>query len=58
MTLPDKMRACVLNKVDVNTRSGWYSKAVTQATTGNGFDRVEDEDLDATRIGVRVICGN
>ena len=37
-----KVGACGLNNTDVNTRSGWYSKAVTQETTGAGFD-VEDQ---------------
>ncbi len=36
--------ACGLNNTDVNTRSGWYSKAVIDATTGGGFDDVNDED--------------
>ena len=30
-----KVKACGLNNTDVNTRSGWYSKAVTEATTGD-----------------------
>ncbi|MEM9523295.1 MAG: alcohol dehydrogenase family protein [Pseudomonadota bacterium] len=29
------VRACGLNNTDVNTRSGWYSKAVSGATTGS-----------------------
>jgi len=29
-----KVAACGLNNTDVNTRSGWYSKVVTEATTG------------------------
>jgi NADPH:quinone reductase-like Zn-dependent oxidoreductase len=29
-----KVAACGLNNTDVNTRSGWYSKAVSEATTG------------------------
>jgi Zn-dependent alcohol dehydrogenase len=29
-----KVGACGLNNTDVNTRTGWYSKAVTEATTG------------------------
>lgn len=33
-----KVAACGLNNTDVNTRSGWYSKAVTERTTGEGFD--------------------
>ncbi|MCV6595213.1 MAG: alcohol dehydrogenase family protein [Silicimonas sp.] len=37
-----KVGACGLNNTDVNTRSGWYSKAVTERTTGEGFD-VEGE---------------
>lgn len=38
------VRACGLNNTDVNTRSGWYSKAVTEATTGGAFADVNDED--------------
>ena len=33
-----KVGACGLNNTDVNTRSGWYSKVVTENTTGAGFD--------------------
>ncbi|MEM6385174.1 MAG: alcohol dehydrogenase family protein [Pseudomonadota bacterium] len=39
-----RVRACGLNNTDVNTRSGWYSKAVTEATTGGSFNDVNDED--------------
>ncbi len=39
-----KVAACGLNNTDVNTRSGWYSKAVTDATTGGSFTDVNDED--------------
>ena len=39
-----KVAACGLNNTDVNTRSGWYSKAVTEGTTGAGHDRVDEED--------------
>ncbi|WP_419907049.1 alcohol dehydrogenase family protein [Hoeflea sp.] len=39
-----KVHACGLNNTDVNTRTGWYSKAVTEATTGGGFDEVGEED--------------
>lgn len=39
-----KVHACGLNNTDVNTRSGWYSKAVTEATTGGAFNEVFDED--------------
>ncbi|MEM6462198.1 MAG: alcohol dehydrogenase family protein [Pseudomonadota bacterium] len=39
-----KVHACGLNNTDVNTRTGWYSKAVKQATTGSGFDAIDEED--------------
>ena len=39
-----KVGACGLNNTDVNTRSAWYSKGVTDATTGGEFDGAEDED--------------
>ncbi len=36
--------ACGLNNTDVNTRSGWYSKTVTDATTGGAFAEVGEDD--------------
>jgi len=39
-----KVAACGLNNTDVNTRSGWYSKAVSEATTGGAYDTVSDDD--------------
>ncbi|MEO1139266.1 MAG: alcohol dehydrogenase family protein [Pseudomonadota bacterium] len=39
-----KVGACGLNNTDVNTRSGWYSKAVDEATTGGVFEEVDEED--------------
>lgn len=39
-----KVKACGLNNTDVNTRSGWYSKAVSEATSGEGYDTVNSED--------------
>ena len=39
-----KVGACGLNNTDVNTRSGWYSKAVSEATTGDAYQEVNDED--------------
>ncbi|MEL6750980.1 MAG: alcohol dehydrogenase family protein [Pseudomonadota bacterium] len=39
-----RVGACGLNNTDVNTRSGWYSKTVTSATTGDGFDTVGHDD--------------
>ena len=39
-----KVHACGLNNTDVNTRSGWYSKAVTEATTGGALSSASDDD--------------
>ncbi len=39
-----KVEACGLNNTDVNTRSGWYSKSVTEATTGGTYSKVGDDD--------------
>ena len=39
-----KVLACGLNNTDVNTRSGWYSKGNTEATTGGVLDGAEDDD--------------
>jgi len=39
-----KVAACGLNNTDVNTRSGWYSKAVTEATTGGEYKEINDSD--------------
>ncbi len=39
-----KVGACGLNNTDVNTRSGWYSKTVTEATSGGGYEEVGTED--------------
>jgi NADPH:quinone reductase-like Zn-dependent oxidoreductase len=39
-----KVGACGLNNTDVNTRIGWYSKAVQGATSGDGYAAVDAED--------------
>ena len=39
-----RVGACGLNNTDVNTRTGWYSKAVTEATAGAGYAKVDEED--------------
>ncbi|MEM8629610.1 MAG: alcohol dehydrogenase family protein [Pseudomonadota bacterium] len=39
-----KVGACGLNNTDVNTRTGWYSKGVTEGTTGSSLDGASDED--------------
>ena len=56
--------ACGLNNTDVNTRSGWYSKAVSEATTGGAFETVDDKDptwggapISFPRIQGADVCG-
>ena len=39
-----RVGACGLNNTDVNTRSGWYSKTVSDATTGGAYEEVGEED--------------
>jgi len=39
-----RVAACGLNNTDVNTRSGWYSKGVSEGTTGGAYDDVGEED--------------
>ncbi|WP_415920135.1 alcohol dehydrogenase family protein [Tateyamaria sp. SN6-1] len=39
-----RVGACGLNNTDVNTRAGWYSKAVTDATTSDGHTAVDADD--------------
>ncbi|MEM7283184.1 MAG: alcohol dehydrogenase family protein [Pseudomonadota bacterium] len=39
-----KIGACGLNNTDVNTRTAWYSKGVSDATTGEAFQDADDED--------------
>ncbi len=39
-----KVHACGLNNTDVNTRLGWYSKAVSEATTGDGYAEIDNAD--------------
>ncbi|MEL7026554.1 MAG: alcohol dehydrogenase family protein [Pseudomonadota bacterium] len=39
-----KVLACGLNNTDVNTRSGWYSKSVSEATTGGAYSEVGADD--------------
>lgn len=39
-----RVAACGLNNTDVNTRTGWYSKAVSEATTGGAYARVNEDD--------------
>ena len=36
--------ACGMNNTDINTRVGWYSKSVTSATSGEGYDASVTDD--------------
>lgn len=36
-----KVLATGMNNTDVNTRAGWYSKSVTEATTGGAYDTLD-----------------
>ncbi|MEX3016179.1 alcohol dehydrogenase family protein [Gymnodinialimonas hymeniacidonis] len=38
-----KVLACGMNNTDVNTRAGWYSKSVTEATTGGAYESLDGE---------------
>lgn len=53
-----------MNNTDVNTRSGWYSKAVSEATTGGAYAEVAEEDptwggapIQFPRIQGADVCG-
>jgi NADPH:quinone reductase-like Zn-dependent oxidoreductase len=39
-----RVAACGVNNTDVNTRVGWYSRSVTGATSGDGFDEAQADD--------------
>ena len=59
-----KVRACGLNNTDVNTRVGWYSKVVTEATVGDGYCELDEEDptwggtpISFPRIQGADVCG-
>jgi NADPH:quinone reductase-like Zn-dependent oxidoreductase len=60
--------ACGMNNTDVNTRTAWYSKKVTEGTTAeggrSGFAGIRDEDgtwgashIDFPRIQGADVCG-
>ncbi len=58
------VKACGLNNTDVNTRSGWYSKTVTSATTGDALEDVDQQDptwggkpIQFPRIQGADVCG-
>ncbi len=39
-----KVAACGMNNTDVNTRTGWYSKAVTSGTSGDASEQADEQD--------------
>ncbi|MEM8746492.1 MAG: zinc-binding dehydrogenase [Actinomycetota bacterium] len=39
-----EVAACGLNNTDINTRVGWYSRSVTEATSGDGFAETWPDD--------------
>lgn len=66
-----RVAACGMNNTDVNTRSGWYSKTVSDSTTGDGYDVVDEDDptwggapivfpriQGADTVGTVVACGD
>lgn len=60
-----KVAACGLNNTDVNTRSGWYSKTVDEATTGDAYTEVSEDDptwggapITFPRIQGADVCGH
>ncbi|MEM9370591.1 MAG: alcohol dehydrogenase family protein [Pseudomonadota bacterium] len=39
-----RVGACGMNNTDVNTRTAWYSKGTTEATTGGSLEGIEEDD--------------
>lgn len=55
-TLPKPTANGVLiqvKKTDVNTHTGWYSKSVTEATTGNAYTEVTSTDAGWGGAGIQ-----
>ncbi|MEM7321829.1 MAG: alcohol dehydrogenase family protein [Actinomycetota bacterium] len=44
--------ACGMNNTDINTRVGWYSRSVTGATSGEGFEEAKTDDATWGRGGL------
>ena len=47
-----RVAACGMNNTDINTRVGWYSRAVTSATDAEGFSEAEPDDSSWGRSGL------
>lgn len=59
-----KVHACGLNNTDVNTRTAWYSKGTTAATTGGALEGADEDDatwggapISLPRIQGADVCG-
>ena len=48
-----EVAACGMNNTDINTRVGWYSRTVTEATSGAGFSEAQVDDSTWGRGGLR-----
>jgi NADPH:quinone reductase-like Zn-dependent oxidoreductase len=47
-----EVAACGVNNTDINTRVGWYSRSVTEGTSGEGFTEARTEDSTWGRGGL------
>ena len=47
-----RVAACGMNNTDINTRVGWYSRAVTSATDSEGFSEADPDDSGWGRSGL------
>ena len=47
-----RVAACGMNNTDINTRVGWYSRAVTSGTSGEGFAEAQAHDSTWARRGL------
>jgi len=45
--------ACGINNTDINTRTAWYSRSVTEATDGGGFAAARESDSTWGGTGLR-----
>ena len=48
-----EVAACGVNNTDINTRVGWYSRAVTVGTSGDGFAEAQADDSTWGRSGLQ-----
>ena len=48
-----EVAACGINNTDINTRVGWYSRSVTGATSGAGFNEAQVDDSTWGRGGLQ-----